>query len=241
MVTMLKYWAIFATQQLKVPQSGWLAIATQWVQEKGWQWWNTPADQIGYNVGNVTNGGAPHFIVYPTMESGVMGYVYALTETKDANGNLVYQNVLVALHSGVPSTILTALSQSPWCDPAYDLPTLMSVMDEVIKNYQGVPIVDHSTEITTLEKQIVELEKQIAELETQLATVKKELETYQAEQSNVNKNYVTVTDIPPHNTLWGIANDPSVFDNGNEWVQLLKLNPGVIPSLLKVGQQIRVR
>ena len=230
----LKYWAIFATTQLKVPQSGWEAIATQWLLEKGWQWWNTPAEQTGYNVGNVTNGGVPHFVVYPSMEAGVMGYVYTLTETKDTQGNLLYQNVLDAFHSGVPSTILTALSHSPWCDPAYNLTTLTSVMDEVIKNYQGVPIVDHSTEITAIEKQI-------AELETQLANAKKELETCQTEQANVNKNYVTVTDIPPHNTLWGIANDPNVFGNGNEWVQLLKLNPGVIPSLLKVGQQIRVR
>ena len=230
----LKYWAIFATQQLKVPQSGWVAIAAQWVQEKGWQWWSTPADQVGYNVGNVTNGGAPHFVDYPTMESGVMGYVYTLTETKDSQGNLLYQNVLDALHTGVPSTILTALSHSPWCDPAYDLVTLTSVMEEVIQKNRGVPMVDHSTQIVTLEKQI-------AELETQLATAKKELETVQAEQATVKQNYVTVTDVPPHNTLWGIASDPSVFGNGNEWVQLLKLNPGVIPSLLKVGQQIRVR
>ncbi len=107
-------------------------------------------------------------------------------------------------------------------------------MDEVKQNYQGVPMVDHSAEI-------VMLEKQIAELETQLATAKKDLETVQAEQTKVTQNYVTVTDVPPHNTLWGIANDPKVFGNGNEWVQLLKLNPGVIPSLLKVGQQIRVR
>ena len=230
----LKYWAIFATQQLKVPQSGWVAIAAQWVQEKGWQWWSTPADQVGYNVGNVTNGGAPHFVDYPTMESGVMGYVYTLTETKDSNDNLLYQNVLDALHTGVLSAILNALTHSPWSDPAYDLATLASIMGEVIQQYQGVPIVDYSTQIATLEKRIVELE-------TQLATAKKELETYQSEQLDANKNYVTVTDVPPHNTLWGIANDPSVFGNGNEWVQLLKLNPGVIPSLLKVGQQIRVR
>lgn len=52
-------------------------------------------------------------------------------------------------------------------------------------------------------------------------------------------SFVTVTEGPPTNTLWGIAEKE--YGSGLLYPTLLRLNPGIQPRGLIVGQKVRVR
>lgn len=244
----LQQWSEFALAQIhndliaNNPESrhlpwdtqNWIAIAAQWVQEKGWTWWETP--QAPYNVGNVTKDGvAAGFEEYPTLEAGVMGYVYTLTKTfRPSNNSLVYQNVLDAFQTGGVSEVLKALSESPYCAPPYPLQALQDIADTITQKYLPQDVGDVQAEWEHAKEQVAALAEQLRVWEEK----EKELAL---EAAKLKERFVVVTEGTPYNTLWNIAADPSVYHDGRQWVQLLSLNPGLRPTELQVGQKIRVQ
>jgi len=71
----LESYAKAAIKDLGGNEDNWLAIATQWMLEKGEEWWNDP--QPGYNVGNVRNH-LGEFESFATLNDGVWGYIHFL-------------------------------------------------------------------------------------------------------------------------------------------------------------------
>lgn len=212
MLELLKQSAERANQELGGKPGNWIAIATQFVQEKGYHFWESPG--FPFNVGNIKGfqGKELVFLDFETLQAGVDGYVHFLTH--DPAG--YYEHVVQAIQEGTPEEVLQALSESKFCDPPYPLYELNSILDHLEMVF-GLQEHNHPNYPN--------------------ATAPKPTPT----QTEPNGHeYVTVTRFPTkHSTLWGIALD--ALGNGNRWRDLAKINPGINPGRLYVGEKIRVK
>lgn len=116
------------------------AVAAQFIQEKGWEWFLEPA--APFNIGNTTNGGVENgFAEFATLQEGIEGYCHVLLETSFDNGvTKVYQNVIDEIRGGTAESVLEALCNSPYCVPAYPLAPLqdiMAIVDELYAEHLG--------------------------------------------------------------------------------------------------------
>lgn len=231
----LKQWATYAVHKIGGKSENWVAIAAQWVQEKGWQWWDNP--QPPYNVGNIKDIHG-NFRQFPSLQSGVDGYCDFLT-VDDKQG--YYRQVVNALKTGSINQVLQALAESPYCYPHYNVSDLENIATKIEKQ-AGETAVPNT--LAQLEQQAAQIKAQITALQKELSKIEAEIAAEQKKQQKAQANasgaeYVTVTKNPPYNTLWGIAQ--AKLGNGTRWHELLKLNPGIIPSRLQVGQKVRVK
>lgn len=127
MYSLLESAAKSATSLLHGKPENWYGIATQFVLEKGWGWWEAPFSP--YDVGNLMSVmGQGHPLAFSTLEDGITAYVDFLT-VDDVAG--YYTKVINAIRTGTVEDFLVALSESKYCDPPYSLDTLNNVRDLV--------------------------------------------------------------------------------------------------------------
>lgn len=212
-------------------QENWPAVAAWFVQEKGWTWWENP--QPGYDVANETLGGVQAgFATYPSLYHGLLATVSLLENGTNYNPT-IYHPIVTAIKNGTIADVLGALSQSPWCDPPYPLSELEGVLKIVEQNAEPIQA-----------QQQAHLSK-IGQVESDIAKLQAELSSLQAELSQLEVpsqvDTVEVTSTPPTNTLWGIMVSQGQAGNGITLSDLYRLNPGVNPTRLVVGQKIRVK
>lgn len=94
-------------------------FAAQFVQEKGWAWWQKP--EGNFNIGNVQNNGVVVFC--QTMDEGLTLYLQTLR-------NGFYNSVIQAAEAGNAEGVAQALAVSPWADPPYG-ETLLILFREI--------------------------------------------------------------------------------------------------------------
>lgn len=212
-------WAEQAGKDLEAKEGNWVAIAVQWAQEKGWDWWENP--QSPYNVGNLYDGNGS-YRTFSDLNSGVIAYINFLTKD-DIKG--YYREILNNLRTGSVDSTLQAMSKSPYCDPPYPMAELSGVLAVLIQKYEA----EYGHSPVGFEKP--EPKKPPSE------PPKPEKPT----QASPVEEWVDVTPWPSKlSTLWGIAQYRFGDANGYRWKELLPLNPHLrLP--LHVGDHIRVR
>ena len=100
--------------------SGWntgsqLAIVAQFIQEKGWEYWQSYPNVSEFNFGNVGDINGQVLPQISSELSGIAVYLYVLLVS---NPN-AYQKVVEELKNGNALGAVDALSQSPWANPPY--------------------------------------------------------------------------------------------------------------------------
>ena len=100
--------------------SGWntesqLAIVAQFIQEKGWEYWQSYPNVSEFNFGNVGDINGQVLPQISSELSGIAVYLYVLLVS---NPN-AYQKVVEELKNGNALGAVEALSQSPWANPPY--------------------------------------------------------------------------------------------------------------------------
>ena len=119
--------------------SGWntgsqLAIVAQFIQEKGWQYWQSYPNVSEFNFGNVGDINGQVLPQISSELSGIAVYLYVLLVS---NPN-AYQQVVQELKDGNAQGAVEALSQSPWANPPYG----QDIIDtfDTVKNLLSVPV-----------------------------------------------------------------------------------------------------
>lgn len=223
--------AMTLVSELKGKPENWTAAATWMAQEKGWAWWENP--QPGFNVLNITDGHGG-FQSFPTLYYGIAAAV-TLLENGISTDPTIYHPIVQAFQTGTPEDVLKALSESPWCKPPYPLVELEGVLKMINENAQPLDV-----QTQAKEAEIATIEKQISDLQTQLSQKQSELASLQQSGSTSTEKFVDVTQSQPNNTLWGIMVEQGKQGNAITLSDLYRLNPGVNPTHLQVGQKIRV-
>ena len=119
--------------------SGWntgsqLAIVAQFIQEKGWEYWQSYPNVSEFNFGNVGDINGQVLPQISSELSGIAVYLYVLLVS---NPN-AYQKVVEELKNGNALGTVDALSQSPWANPPYG----QDIIDtfDTVKNLLSVPV-----------------------------------------------------------------------------------------------------
>ena len=119
--------------------SGWntgsqLAIVAQFIQEKGWEYWQSYPNVAEFNFGNVGDINGQVLPQISSELSGIAVYLYVLLVS---NPN-AYQQVVQELKDGNAQGAVEALSQSPWANPPYG----QDIIDtfDTVKNLLSTPI-----------------------------------------------------------------------------------------------------
>lgn len=193
------YTAVSAPAQLAAAVIGfsadaWLAIAAQFVQEKGDAYWTAYPHVSEFNFSNtgIVGGEALN-----SEGAGITAYAYTLLISNPA----AYKDYVDAGRRGDLQAAVAALAISPWANPPYGH-VIMDVLDSVLG---GVPSSAGSTPAPS------------------------------EPPSTSSERWVTVTASPPDNTMWGMGQSRGIA------VQtIMRLNPGVDPRDLQVGQRIRI-
>lgn len=118
---------------LKGNPENWIAIATQFLQEKGRDFWTTPV--APFNVGNIRDT-IGNFLKFDSLEAGIHGYASFLTIDDKAG---YYSHVVDAIQTGTPDGVLVALANSPYCAPKYPIAELRDVMQGLEAEYKVTP------------------------------------------------------------------------------------------------------
>ena len=119
--------------------SGWntgsqLAIVAQFIQEKGWQYWQSYPNVSEFNFGNVGDINGQVLPQISSELSGIAVYLYVLLVSNPS----AYQEVVQELKDGNAQGAVQALSQSPWANPPYG----QDIIDtfDTVKNLLSAPI-----------------------------------------------------------------------------------------------------
>lgn len=218
----LKGWAEAACKDLGGKPENWIAIATQWTQEKGFYWWEKGGESP-YNVGN-TRELDGKFQTFKDLNEGVWGYIHFL-ENDPAE---YYVGVLHALRKGTPDEVIKALSQCPYCSPPYPFGELESLLDHMEITF-GLQTVTVPQPKPPMVPPVVEGSQ-----------IEESKESAAQESVEDGHEYVTVAAYPSKfGSLWGIA---EVYCGGGaNWRELLPLNPGLLANHLQIGQKVRVK
>ena len=110
-------------------------IATQFIQEKGWGYWDDYPNVSEFNFGNVGQIDGQQLPQIASESAGIAVYAFVLLVGNPAP----YSGYIAGLRTEDAQKALDSLASSPWANPPYGQ-TLINLYDEIFTQQTVTPI-----------------------------------------------------------------------------------------------------